>query len=327
MVQLNSRLLECFHATMSVGTVTGAAEVLNTSQPAVSRSLRQLEDAVDMVLFTRSGNRVTPTDAARLLFQEVDRSFRSIRQIGRFAEEIRNLQQGRIHIALAPAYSQNFAVSATTAFRRNRRGVHTVMSTRLTHEISDMVVRQQCDIGLSAYGVEPEGTEAIPFTDASEVCVLPIGHPLSDQPLIRMADLHGRDFIYLSQNDPYARRLERHLEEGGVRPTPVMEVDNSLIAAEAVSQGLGISVINPFSARDFKTRGVCIRRLEIDLPFHSVILLSKFAEHGPLTREAIDTLFAERDACLEEVADLMTLEHADGNAGRDVPHEPIRSTT
>ena len=87
---------------MAVGTVTGAAEILNTSQPAVSRSLKQLEDAVKMPLFNRSGNRVVPTQEAFLLYEEVDKSFRGIRRIGRAAEEIRNLRQGRIHIACAP---------------------------------------------------------------------------------------------------------------------------------------------------------------------------------------------------------------------------------
>ena len=94
-VQLNSRLLECFHATMAVGTVTGAAEILNTSQPAVSRSLKQLEDAVKMSLFNRSGNRVIPTQEAYLLFEEVDKSFRSIRRIGRAAEEIQKSAAGK----------------------------------------------------------------------------------------------------------------------------------------------------------------------------------------------------------------------------------------
>ncbi|MEI4484903.1 LysR substrate-binding domain-containing protein [Frigidibacter sp. MR17.14] len=327
-MRLNSRLLECFHATVSVGTVTGAADVLNTSQPAVSRSLKQLEDAVGMVLFTRSGNRVTPTDAARLLFHEVDRSFRSVRQIGRYAEEIRNLQQGKVHIAVAPAYSQNFIVSATTAFRQNRGSVHTVMSTRKTQEITDLVAGRQCDIGLTAYGVEPEGTEVIPFTSAPEVCILPVGHPLAQREEIRIADLHGQDFIYLSQIDPYARRLERHLEEHGVRPTPVMEVDNSLIAAEAVSQGLGISIINPFSALDFKRRGVVIRKLEIDLPFHSVILLSKFSENGPLITELVQSLHAQKTKCLSEIAELSRPTHRVDLPGnrREQQEEVVTST-
>ena len=306
-MQLNSRLLECFHATMSVGTITGAADVLNTSQPAVSRSIKQLEDAVGMVLFIRGGNRVTPTNEAKLLFLEVDRSFRSIQKIGQYADEIRNLQQGKIHIAVAPAYSQNFMVSATSAFRLNRAGVHTVMSTRKTTEIADLVAGRQCDVGLAAYGVAPEGTEVLDFTDAPEVCILPAAHPLTQKEVIQLEDLHSQDFIFLSQNDPYAKRLERHLEDRHVNPRPVMEVDNSLIAAEAVSQGLGISIINPFSARDFKGRGVCIRKLETPLPFRSVILVSKFMEQGPLVAELINNLFAERDRCLKEVEELSTI--------------------
>ncbi len=304
-MQLNSRLLECFHATMAVGTVTGAAEILNTSQPAVSRSLKQLEDAVKMSLFNRSGNRVVPTREAYLLYEEVDKSFRSIRRIGRAAEEIRNLRQGRIHIACAPAYSQGLLVSAVTAFNTDRPGVQTVVSTRQTPTISELVASQQCDIGLAAYAVEPEGTEHQLFTDAPEICVLPADHPLIEKSEISPQDLHQQKFVALGHNDPYAQRLNRILETLEVTPITVIEVHNSIMAAEAVAQGVGISVINPFSALSFKHRPVVFRRFTEDLPFMSTLLRSKFQPASALIRAFETSLLDTRDSYLREVKELV----------------------
>lgn len=305
-MQLNSRLLECFHATMAVGTVTGAAEILNTSQPAVSRSLKQLEDAVKMSLFNRSGNRVIPTQEAYLLFEEVDKSFRSIRRIGRAAEEIRNLRQGRIHIACAPAYSQGLLVSAVTAFNADRPGVQTVVSTRQSPTISELVASQQCDIGLAAYAVEPEGTEHQLFTDAPEICMIPAEHPLSEKPEISPLNLHQQKFVALGQNDPYAQRLNRILETMEVKPITVIEVHNSIMAAEAVAQGVGISVINPFSALSFKHRPVVFRRFTENLPFMSTLLRSKFRPASALIKAFETSLLDTRDSYLREVRELVT---------------------
>lgn len=291
---------------MAVGTVTGAAEILNTSQPSVSRSLKQLEDAVKMQLFNRSGNRVIPTHEAFLLYEEVDKSFRSIRRIGRAAEEIRNLQQGKIHIACAPAYSQGFLVSAVMTFNQNRPGVQTVVSTRQTPTISELVTSGQSDIGLAAYAIEPEGTEVQSFTDAPEICLIPQGHPLCDNREITPQDLHQQRFVALGQNDPYAQRLSRTFEEHGVSPVTVIEVHNSIMAAEAVAQGVGIAVINPFSALSFKHRSVVFRRFTENLPFLSTLLRSKFRPASALTEAFQESLIETRNSYLREIEALVT---------------------
>lgn len=280
---------------MTVGTVTGAAELLSTSQPAVSRSLKQLEDATKMTLFVRTGNRVAPTHEAQLLYEEVDRSFRGLKRISRVAEEIRNLQQGKIHIACAPAFSQGFLVDTVKAFRRNRPGVQAVVTTRQTPTIAELATSQQCDLGLAAYAIEPEGTESEIFTDAPEICVLPAGHSLRSKNIIEPEDLHGMDFVALGSIDPYSQRLQRLLDEGGISRINVMEVQNSLMAGEAVAEGLGVTIINPFSALSFRHRDVVFRRFSVTLSFSSTLLRSKF--------RPVNTLVGEFKKCLNETRD------------------------
>lgn len=304
-MQLNSRLLECFHATMTVGTVTGAAELLNTSQPAVSRSLKQLEDVTRMKLFVRTGNRVAPTHEAQLLYEEVDRSFRGLKRISRAAEEIRNIQQGKIHIACAPAFSQGFLVDTVKVFRKSRPGVQTVVTTRQTPTIAELATSQQCDLGLAAYAIEPEGTEFEIFTDAPEICVLPAGHPLVSKREIEPEDLRGIDFVALGSIDPYSQRLQRVLDDSGVPTTNVLEVQNSLMAGEAVAQGLGATIINPFSAFSFRHRDVVFRRFSVELKFSSNLLRSKFRPSSTLVDEFKKCLFETRDAYLNELDNLL----------------------
>jgi DNA-binding transcriptional LysR family regulator len=290
---------------MTVGTVTGAAELLNTSQPAVSRSLKQLEDVTKMTLFIRKGNRVTPTHEAHLLYEEVDRSFRGLKRIGRVAEEIRSLQQGKIHIACAPAFSQGFLVDAVRTFRRNRPGVQTVVSTRQTPTIAELTTSQQCDLGLAAYAVEPDGTEFEPFTDASEICILPKGHALCSKRVIAPEDLRGVNFVALGSIDPYSQRLQRLLDDSKIQTTIVLEVQNSLMAGEAVAQGLGVTIINPFSAFSFRHRNVVFRRFSVDLKFASNLLRSKFRPDSALVDEFKKSLFDTRDTYLSELETLL----------------------
>ena len=82
------RQLESFAAVMSTGSMTGAARLLARSQPAVTRLVQELEAEIGYALFTRHGPRVTPTEQAFLLYEDVERALGSLQQIHLRAAEI-----------------------------------------------------------------------------------------------------------------------------------------------------------------------------------------------------------------------------------------------
>lgn len=136
------------------------------------------------------------------------------------------------------------------------------------------------------------------FTDAPEICLLPAGHPLGKKQVITPEDLDRQSFVALGQNDPYAQRLQRVFETHEVSPDIVIEVHNSIMAAEATAQGLGVTVINPFSALSFRHRDVVFRRFSEELPFRSTIIRSKFQPLSALTDAFEKCLYDARDQYL-----------------------------
>ena len=128
-------------------------------------------------------------------------------------------------------------------------------------------------------------------------CVITLKYPLQD--------LHGQRFVALGQNDPYAQRLTRIFERYDVIPVTVVEVHNSIMAAEAVAQGVGVSVINPFSALSFKHRAVTFRTFSENLPFTSTMLRSKFQPTSALLKAFETSLLETRDSYLRDIKDLV----------------------
>ncbi len=72
------RQIEIFREVCDAGSVTGAAESLGISQPAVSKHLAALERACGFLLFARTGGRLVPTPEGRLFALEVERLFQNI---------------------------------------------------------------------------------------------------------------------------------------------------------------------------------------------------------------------------------------------------------
>ena len=73
---------------MTTGSVTGAARLLERSQPAITRLVQELEAEIGYALFARSGPRVTPTEQAYLLYGDVERMLGSWRSIHSRAAEV-----------------------------------------------------------------------------------------------------------------------------------------------------------------------------------------------------------------------------------------------
>lgn len=99
---LSQRAIEAFKTVLDSGSVSGAAEIMNVSQPAVSRLIRDLEAQTELQLFTRFGGKIVPTSAARELAIVVERSFVGLTAIEKAATEIRLGQRSTVVVGAMP---------------------------------------------------------------------------------------------------------------------------------------------------------------------------------------------------------------------------------
>ena len=81
MPAVNLRHIEIFHAVMTTGNLTEAAQMLHTSQPTVSRELARFEKVLELKLFERTRGRLHPTVQGLRLFEEVQRSWYGLDRI------------------------------------------------------------------------------------------------------------------------------------------------------------------------------------------------------------------------------------------------------
>ena len=90
---MNLRQLEAFRATMVAGSITGAAGILNISQPSVSRLIADLELSVGFALFRRVGRGLVATVEARRFFEAVEGMFMGVDRLRELADTIRTTRR------------------------------------------------------------------------------------------------------------------------------------------------------------------------------------------------------------------------------------------
>ncbi|WP_085583721.1 MULTISPECIES: LysR family transcriptional regulator [unclassified Pseudomonas] len=282
-MKISLRQIEVFRSIMQAGSVTGAARLLFTSQPTVSRELARLEQVSGLRLFERAGGRLLPTDQALMLFDEVERSYVGLERIERCAQSIRNFEHGRLALTCLPLFSQTLLPRVCRRFYRSRPGVSVSIVAQESPMLEESLVTQQHDLGLTEVEQVPRGTRGEPLFSADMICVLAPGHPLLAKPVLSLADFHRVDFINLSSLDVYRQRLDECFRQAQVDRRTVIETDNAASVCAMVRQGLGVAIINPLTALTEAGRDLVMRPLAVSLPYRVMLIRP---EHRPASVSA-----------------------------------------
>lgn len=248
---MNLRQLEAFHSTIQTGSVTRAGERLGISQPAVSKLLRAFSDACGFRLFVRSGGRLVPTPEARLLAEEVERLFSGTERIARLAQAVGQREWGQVTMAAPAALATRYLPDVLAPFLATQPDLHLTLRSLASPQIVDMVGGQQVDVGLSMIPVDDPRIRSELLIRYAMICVLPVGHPLADRPVINVEDLRDAPFISTARSDCMLMTIDRAFQIAGVQKRQRIEVPLSETACSLVAGGAGVSIVPPFVGRDY----------------------------------------------------------------------------
>ena len=292
---INSRQIEAFRAVMLTGAMTAAAEIIHVTQPAVSRLIRDLEAELDLVLFHRGGNHVVPTAQAHALLAEVERSFIGLRQIRDFAEDLRTGQGGSLKVAALPALAAGFLPRFVAKFSRGRPRLKIMIDGLPSSMIRDGVAAGQFEIGLTAFPFQHHALAITPVGDGA-VVAMPPGHRLAGQPVVRAEDLREENLILLSRFRSGVQPIEVALQSVA-RRAPI-ETPLTTIACVLVTEGMGVAIVDPFSASEFIGKGLVVRKFDPSWIIGSALVHSN--------ERALSVIALEfRDAFLAHVRDYL----------------------
>lgn len=271
-MQISLRHIEVFRAIMQAGSVTGAARLLFTSQPTLSRELARLENLSGLKLFDREGGRLLPTAQAMLLFEEVERAYVGLERINSLAQSMRRFEHGQLSITCLPLFSQTLLPRVFKHFQHQHAGIGLSITAQESPLLEESLSAQRHDLGLTENEHVPRGTQGELLFCADMVCVLPDAHPLLAKAQLALEDFQGVDFINLSGLDLYRQTLDEHFRQAGVDRRVVVETTSAASVCAMVRQRLGVAIINPLTALEEQGRGLVIRPLQLSIPYRVMLI-------------------------------------------------------
>lgn len=263
---LNLRQVEAFKSVIENGTVSRAAEVLNISQPAVSKLIAHLEEDTGLKLFDRVKGRLAPSERGMRLYEEIDRIFAGVRQVENAVAAIRREEQGQLLVGVMPALSGAFIQQATMSFLRSYPNVYCAIQTRSSQWIADWLVTRKLDVGLISSRIDNPYIITEPLMEHPLVCIMPLDHPLAERSVIEPNDLDNVPFLSFDPESSTGQRITSIFESYSVRLNAVLMTTTAPTLCEFVAAGLGVSLVHPLFISGMKGR-VAVRRFEPLVPF------------------------------------------------------------
>jgi len=288
------RHIEVFHAIMQVGTISGAARLLNVTQPAVTKVLRHCEMQLGLALFVRQKGRLLPTPEAKRLFHEVEKIQRDIQAVRRVASSLKEQVEETVRVMATPTLSLSVLPPALGRWQARFPQAGCRLASRHTKELVNALLLGECDFALSLQdpfhpAVQTEVLARGPLAAIAPAGTWPVadsGRPLPVSGLPAMV-------IGLPDDDPLGAALEEAALEADQPLGSRIVVETYQVARTLVENGLGVAIIDPFTAASCHPLRVQARPIEPAIEVELVLLR---AGDAPLSHAAGRLVQSVREA-------------------------------
>ena len=267
------RHIEVFNAVMLTGSVSGAARLINVTQPAVSRSLQHAELQLGFALFQRSKGRLLPTPEALSLYPHIERLFAQLDDVQRLAVNLKAGDSAKeLRVLTVLALSYEILPHAIKLFRVKHPDVAITIQALHSPQIVAALTLQEADVGFLFSPAVHSALSQEHLADGRMVCIAPKGMLPSrflkrgNITLAELAKLKDEPTIALDAQDPVGRVLNQASREAGVGLTSNITVQTYHAALALAHHGLGVALVDSCTATSADKSRVDVLDLEPLIP-------------------------------------------------------------
>lgn len=313
---MNLRQLEVFHAIMRTGSVTGAARLLNVTQPAISTVLRHCESQLRMKLFDRVGGRLRPTPEAHAIYPDIANIFQRVDTVTRMTRDLVSGRLGHITVAATFAAANGPLAAAVAQFVKERPAVKVSIHALPSVQVVARVARREADFGLAFAPFDDPAVEAEVLAVSDIACIMLAGHPLAALPCVAIEELAGQDIITYAPHTAIGNPVEQAFAAAKVELARRIQVNYSMTAFILAARGAGIALVEPLLLRTTPIPSLVVRPLRPRIKVRTMLV---HPVGRPLTKTggALVSLlrvqaeaFSAQEWWVADMADFAAAEHA-----------------
>ncbi len=249
--KLNSNLraislkqLRVLKAVVARGSISGAAQILSVTPPAITLQMKLFEQSVGLPLVQRINKKLRPTDAGRLLLESANRIEETLAECGNALEALSGIERGRVAVGVIGT-AKYFAPKALAHYQKAHRKVDMRLTIGNRQEM--IAALENYDLDLAIMGRPPAGeyrVDANVIGDHPHIIIAPPDHHKAAKKKISVIQLAGETFLLREEGSGTRLLMQRLFAQQGMAPNLGLQIGSNETIKQAVIAGLGIAMIS-----------------------------------------------------------------------------------
>jgi DNA-binding transcriptional LysR family regulator len=247
---MHLRYIEMFQAILQAGTLTDAASLLNISQPAATKLLKQAERRLGFPLFVRLKGHWHLTSEGRLLQGQMERIFEELRDLQRLVSNIARAEKYLLRAISTPTLANAIIPKALARLRKQLGQSAVELSTQHSPEMLKSIILREADVGLTLQQLNHPDICCEYLCEGPLVLIAPRDTWSANAALqpFSIDSLANTQLLGITRADQLGRQLQAYLEQLDPPARISTWVQTYQIAKDIVCSGEGLALVDPFTA-------------------------------------------------------------------------------
>ena len=224
------------------GSFSRAAERLYRTQPAISLTIRKLEDDLGQPLFVRGARPVRMTDAGTLLLEYAERLINLRDEVKKGLAELEGLKRGELSLGVNES-SIHALLPALAKFRVAHPGIQVRVHRMFSRDIPHEVLNYRLDLGAVSFVPRDPQLQATEILKDELTLVVPPKHPLAKKREVDVSTLGKENFIAHIVESPYRRRVIELFARHQTELNMPIELPSIESIKRFVQMGMGVAIV------------------------------------------------------------------------------------
>jgi LysR family transcriptional regulator, hca operon transcriptional activator len=284
-VIMELRHLRYFVAVAEAHSLTVAAkEKLHTSQPSLSRQVRNLEEEIGVELLTRGARGIELTPAGRAFLDHARLVLSQVEAAAQAARRIAQPEKPCFAMGFLTGHELTWMPEALRILRDELPNIDVMISSQYSPQLAGALLKGTID---AAFLRRERGLPELAYrllVKEPLVVILPADHRLGTLRAISPRDLFGETFVAVSNTAPVLRRIiDNYLKRSGVIIRPAHEADHITMGMSLIASTGGVGLL-PAYAQNFLPSSLTSRPLKGDTPTVDLVLGYKKSNKSPILK-------------------------------------------
>jgi DNA-binding transcriptional LysR family regulator len=239
---IDAELYRVFYTVASCGTVSAAADSLFVTQPAVSKSIRKLEELTECRLFVRSSKGVRLTTEGEILYDYAKKGFEHLQNGERVLLRIRNRQDGLVRVGISNTLCRYYFIPHLEAFHQQYPGIRITIVNRTSPETLRLLEQGLIDFGIISIPKTRSPFAYRELLTIRDVFVAGRNFP-GLQGVVPLRELARQPVMMLEKDNVTRRYIDDYLAENKAALQPDIEIGSLDFLVEFARIGLGVALV------------------------------------------------------------------------------------